>query len=980
MKNGSSHHSLDIGLLQTDGDGLCRAVSADVCALLGKEARELTGQFIFTMLAADSRPTAITAWERIVASKEAGRFETSIVCHDAVALAVTAYMTPARGITALTDHWIVVLAPQPIDSTTDESELRYLRAELAQTKTHLEGQLTILKDELAQAHRAKEVLLASVETNSNQRIALLESDLAAAQERASSLENERRSLQESTAKLTEDGASVAARDAATIAARDESIARLTHEVETLRAAQTPQAQNAPQHIPPPPTQVATELAKLRAENLTLAERVRTATEEIAELRRTLATLPPSPETEATLATLRSENIALNSAHAELKTAAANELTNHLAALTTTWEPKLAAKTAEFETDRRALAEARTKNTELEATLQSLRESTSSAATALEAKLTAAHTQLAQVEASLTAEKKGTTELERRATEAEKHSTESSEFARTAAREFKEMLRKHDDVVAALTRAQDELGTTQRDLKAERLRADDFVATVRALRAENGTLRQERDTAVIEATRSKQAVEDRTELMFGTAEDFFERIIVEVASRLNRILRTVFALPDLTPASPTFLAVSAARTSADDLVRALDDIRDYWHLETGRLQLVREHFALRAWWSSLTTRYEFKSGQREVVFESRHDPDLPEAALVDGGYLDQSLNQLLDYLIETSEPGDSVACDVTVLAVGARDTRLRFELTSSGQVGITRHSQRLSVAIAEKIIRLLGGDFTFIEYPGEERRITIELTLLRGNGTPPVAPRPRRRTVREEIEPLPAPLIRRHTPTPVTPAEPPETTAEEMEANVHADIEPAPPPPVSHARIIGRGGPLARSTPPEQPPHRAFPEPAEPPPAPPPIPAPVAAPVAPPVAADAAPALDVPTAPAVVKVLLAEDNRINQRAISEILRARGYAVTVVSDGREALTQLSTARFDLALIDCEMPVMDGYSATQEIRSVERRSGRHTPIIAMTVYVDTDINNRCLEAGMDDLITKPVQAEPLLALIDKFLGSPA
>lgn len=123
------------------------------------------------------------------------------------------------------------------------------------------------------------------------------------------------------------------------------------------------------------------------------------------------------------------------------------------------------------------------------------------------------------------------------------------------------------------------------------------------------------------------------------------------------------------------------------------------------------------------------------------------------------------------------------------------------------------------------------------------------------------------------------------------------------------------------------------------------------------------------------AQAPLRILLAEDNKLNQRMIGDILKTRGYTVVLASDGREALTHLTTARFDLALIDCEMPTMDGYTATREIRVAERRFGRHTPIFAMTVYLDNDVESRCVDAGTDELLTKPVRADALFGLIDRY-----
>jgi CheY-like chemotaxis protein len=129
-----------------------------------------------------------------------------------------------------------------------------------------------------------------------------------------------------------------------------------------------------------------------------------------------------------------------------------------------------------------------------------------------------------------------------------------------------------------------------------------------------------------------------------------------------------------------------------------------------------------------------------------------------------------------------------------------------------------------------------------------------------------------------------------------------------------------------------------------------------------------------------------RVLLVEDNQVNRTIAVKMLQALGCTVSLACDGRQALEAAKSRQFDLVLMDCQMPVMDGFEATRAIRAHEAESTvdlaapnagpRHVPIVALTANAIAGDRERCLASGMDDYLAKPFKREQLRAVLARWL----
>lgn len=119
----------------------------------------------------------------------------------------------------------------------------------------------------------------------------------------------------------------------------------------------------------------------------------------------------------------------------------------------------------------------------------------------------------------------------------------------------------------------------------------------------------------------------------------------------------------------------------------------------------------------------------------------------------------------------------------------------------------------------------------------------------------------------------------------------------------------------------------------------------------------------------------IKILVAEDSEINCKLISKVLTNHGLYADFTNNGQDAVDSFCSKKYDLILMDCQMPVLDGYAAAQKIRELEGNTGKHIPIVAITANVLDNEKEKCLSAGMDAYISKPINIEELLNLISNF-----
>ncbi len=462
--------------------------------------------------------------------------------------------------------------------------------------------------------------------------------------------------------------------------------------------------------------------------------------------------------------------------------------------------------------------------------------------------------------------------------------------------------------------EDRLGQQAYEMRLLPLNWDEWIAVVRNITARKASEQRLKDDAQELEQKNEELEKALTAAREATRmkSRFLANMSHEIRTPMNGVLgMTDFLLGTALSPEQQEYAESIKR-SADSLLLLINDILDLSRIEAGKLRLDHVAFSLESTIAETTSIFALQCRAKGLEFRSTIAPDLPQAVVGDPGRLRQVLTNLLANAVKFTERG----------TVGLR-AEVAAEMTDAIRLKFTVHDSGIGIPLGEQ--ERLFDTFTQVDesntrkYGGTGLGLAISKQLVELLGG----------EIGLESEPGKGSKFWFVA-----------TFGKSTKPVAKAPVRQTPTPRVSAAK--SQTGTAQRAA-----------------------------------AAQTIPSTAAQSSAIVtsMRILLAEDNEINQRITLRLLQKLGLAADAVVNGREAVEALERRKYDLVLMDCQMPDMDGFEATAVIRSREGAS-RHQTICALTANAMDGDRERCLAAGMDDYISKPVGLEKLREALDRWI----